>query len=621
MDIGKQDTTSLIRFFEISRDVFFIVNENLIVTYVNPQIKNYVSIKREEIIGRALRDLFSNYKEPLVDEKFYHALNVRVSQHWEMFSELTDRWMDVSVYPLDNGGLAVSARDITEKKQLAEALHKSEERYKAFIAACFDIVYLMSPDWGQMHFLKGKEVLADTQNSGSNWMGKYIHPDDRPYVSGVINDAILNKSIFDLEHQVFKEDGSLGWVHSRAIPIMNDDGDIVEWLGAASDITVRKECEIRLIEKEKEYLETLDASSIGSTVVNFEKKECHISETWKKRLGLENLSSKEIFAEPLKFFHPEDAARIAMYRENSVGRKESKLKSEYWVKTVDSGYIWVLGQTKVIYNKAGKAVKSFSTHIDITDRKQAEDALKESERKARELVRKLHKSNENKSNFISTLSHELRNPLAVIAMGLDFLEHVTPGAEKDIKTRGVIKRQTALLVRLVDDLLDISRISRNKIELKKGVVEVNRLVEETLGEFRDQFNDKGVILEGEYFSNPLYVHADSVRMKQVIGNLLSNSLKFTGKDEKVRLTVAKDIDANDVVIKAYDTGIGIAPELLPDLFEPFVQADNLLARSSGGLGLGLSIVKGIVDLHGGSIMARSEGLGKGAELTVRLPLL
>jgi len=176
------------------------------------------------------------------------------------------------------------------------------------------------------------------------------------------------------------------------------------------------------------------------------------------------------------------------------------------------------------------------------------------------------------------------------------------------------------LKRLADDLLDVTRAKTNKIKLIKENIEINEIVKKTLDEFRVQFNMKKVALKEKYHADSIYINADPARIKQIIGNLLSNSLKFTERNGTVEFSVSKDNNTNDVVIRVIDTGIGIVPGLLPNLFKPFVQADNSLARSTGGLGLGLPIVKEIVDLHGGSIVAGSEGLGKGSEFVIRLPI-
>lgn len=256
---------------------------------------------------------------------------------------------------------------------------------------------------------------------------------------------------------------------------------------------------------------------------------------------------------------------------------------------------------------------------DITDRKLAENALIESERKANELAEEFKKADELKNNFISTLGHEFRNPLATMSMGTSLLDQITPGSKTDMETRGIIKRQTAQLLRLVDDLLNTSKIMTNKLKLIKKDIEINEIVKELIGEHKALFSEKEIELKGEYCTGPVYIYADPMRIKQALGNLLSNALKFTEKEGTVKVTVSKDEKSDDIFIEVIDTGAGIEPELSAGLFEPFIQLDNSLTRNTGGLGLGLSIVKGIVDLHNGTIEAGSEGLGMGTRFILRFP--
>jgi PAS domain S-box-containing protein len=246
-------------------------------------------------------------------------------------------------------------------------------------------------------------------------------------------------------------------------------------------------------------------------------------------------------------------------------------------------------------------------------RAEAETALRESERSLRE-------SDQRKNEFLAVLSHELRNPLAPIRNSLHILEHVPPGGDQARRAQIIIDRQVDQLVRLVDDLLDLTRVSRNKIRLECQVLELNDLVRRTLEDYRSQFEKNEIGIEAGYAPEAIYVNADGARIAQVVGNLLQNAAKFTGRGGSTRVTVSMDPEERQAVLRVADTGVGMAPEVLARLFEPFVQADTTLDRSKGGLGLGLALVKGLVELHQGSVTAHSPGLGKGSEFVVRLPL-
>jgi PAS domain S-box-containing protein len=225
-----------------------------------------------------------------------------------------------------------------------------------------------------------------------------------------------------------------------------------------------------------------------------------------------------------------------------------------------------------------------------------------------------------KNDFIATLSHELRNPLAPIQNSTYILEHAAPGGDQARRAIAVIDRQAGQLSRLVDDLLDVTRISRNKIQLQRQMLELNDLARHTMEDQRSLFEKAEVRLELHPAERPVFVSADWNRLAQVLGNLLQNAAKFTGRGGSTQVSIHADAAASRAVVRVADTGVGIAPEMLSRLFEPFSQADATLERSKGGLGLGLALVKGLVELHGGDVMAHSPGLGKGAEFIVRLPL-
>jgi PAS domain S-box-containing protein len=229
----------------------------------------------------------------------------------------------------------------------------------------------------------------------------------------------------------------------------------------------------------------------------------------------------------------------------------------------------------------------------------------------------LLESDQRKAQFIAVLSHELRNPLAAIRSSLYLLERALPTDERSVRAREVIERQTRHLARLVDDLLDATRISQGKIELRRARLDARDVVQRACDDHRASFVERDVELRVET-SGPVWVDADETRLAQVVGNLLHNAAKFSREGGTVVASVRAT--GGGAEIRVRDDGIGIAPDLLPRVFEPFVQADAGLARTKGGLGLGLALVKGLVELHGGSVHVRSDGVDRGAEFVLRLPL-
>jgi two-component system CheB/CheR fusion protein len=252
----------------------------------------------------------------------------------------------------------------------------------------------------------------------------------------------------------------------------------------------------------------------------------------------------------------------------------------------------------------GRITGAVAVVQDITERRRMEAALLEADRR--------------KNEFLAMLSHELRNPLAPIVNSLYVLDHAAPDGEQAGRAKQVIGRQVTQLSNLVNDLLDVTRIARNKIRLQRERLELNELVYRAVEDNRSLFEAADVRLELSPAPSRVRIVADRTRIAQVVGNLLQNASKFTPKGGCTRVSVA--VDGFAAVLSVADDGVGMAPETMATMFLPFAQADRTLDRSKSGLGLGLALVKALVELHEGSVSAHSDGLGKGATFIVRLPL-
>ncbi len=277
---------------------------------------------------------------------------------------------------------------------------------------------------------------------------------------------------------------------------------------------------------------------------------------------------------------------------------------EQHVLDVQTGRRWVgLYRAVSFVSSEGRRLVTMTIR-DLTELNRAVEALREADRR--------------KDEYLAVLSHELRNPLAPIRSAVFLLERADPASEGARRARGVIARQVGHLARMVDDLLDVTRVARGSIELRRARMDLADLVRRAGEDHAPLLAEAGIALEVEAPDGPVPVDGDATRLAQVLGNLLQNSAKFTARGGRVTLSL--DTSGADALIRVRDTGVGIAPELLGHVFEPFVQEERTLARSRGGLGLGLPLVKGLVELHGGAVEARSEGAGAGAEITIRLPL-
>jgi len=264
-----------------------------------------------------------------------------------------------------------------------------------------------------------------------------------------------------------------------------------------------------------------------------------------------------------------------------------------------------LTRVNPLRDEQGHILYWFGTNTDISEIKRMEEALREADRR--------------KDEFLATLAHELRNPLAPIGNSLQILKMPRVDAATVQQTRAMMERQVQHLVRLVDDLLDVSRVMRGKIELRREPVELATVVARAVETAQSLIEVQGHRLEISVSNESLLLDADPVRLAQVVGNLLTNAAKYTEANGRIWLTAERV--GGEAVLKVRDSGIGIAPDMLPHVFELFVQVDHAATRSQGGLGIGLTLVKNLVEMHGGRVEAHSDGLGKGCEFVVRLPLL
>jgi PAS domain S-box-containing protein len=268
---------------------------------------------------------------------------------------------------------------------------------------------------------------------------------------------------------------------------------------------------------------------------------------------------------------------------------------------------------------------------DLTELREAQQALRQAnaELEARvaartaelnQLNRALAKADQRKDQFLAMLAHELRNPLGPIRNAVELLKQSGPPEPHLVRARGIIDRQVKHQARLLDDLLDVSRIAQGKIRIHRSRLNLAQLVREAAEDSRGIVEEAGLCLSLELPDDPVWVDGDAIRLAQVVSNLLQNAAKFSNPGGRVVLSLSTEPQAAMAVVKVRDTGIGIEPEMLPRLFESFSQADSSLDRSRGGLGLGLALVKGIVELHEGSVQAHSAGAGQGAEFSILLPM-
>jgi signal transduction histidine kinase/ActR/RegA family two-component response regulator len=312
------------------------------------------------------------------------------------------------------------------------------------------------------------------------------------------------------------------------------------------------------------------------------------------------------------FFFPEDQESVLRDFFPSVlerGHGEMEVRFRHF-KT--GAARWMAYKVLTLPDASGRPIAFATVSQDMTERKRMEDDL-------RKLAADLSEADRRKNQFLAMLSHELRNPLAPVSNAVGALRLGMRDPEAVQSASEMLERQVRQLARLVDDLLDMSRITRGRIELRKERVELARVIDQAVETVRAMFTSMNHELTLTVPEESLVLEADAARLIQVLGNLLSNAAKFTDRGGRISLTVENDGD--HAVVRVTDNGIGIANDDLPRLFEMFAQVETSLERSRDGLGIGLTLVKTLVEMHGGTVEARSDGPGRGSEFTIRLPVV
>lgn len=357
-----------------------------------------------------------------------------------------------------------------------------------------------------------------------------------------------------------------------------------------------------------------------------DREKVFLSPGFKKLFGYQDDEIPNEAAAWHRLLHPDDRPEaLRQIQEHIDQRAEQPYLQEVRYRHEDGRWIWVICRGKALPDVSGRFVRMVGVHTDITHLKelqqrleassQENEALARNERTARERVENALRM---RNEFLAKVTHELRTPISVIGGWVDVLRYGGAQMEPE-KIYEILERNTQQELKLIDELLEVSRLDRGKIEISGDTVVLNEVVEHALETIRFTAEQKQITIDVSLDRHEAAVRGDQQKLEQVVWNVLSNAVKFTPPGGRVSVTVERR--DGTVQVRVSDTGVGIKPEFLPRIFEPFEQQDGALTRAFGGLGLGLSIVKPLVDLHGGQITAHSEGEGKGATFTISLPLL
>jgi PAS domain S-box-containing protein len=588
--------------------------------YVNPAGLRMVGlVDLEEAKRTQVKEFFFPEDRSFVMDQFFPKV-LRVGRgetvlRFRHFRTGEALWMNYSVFLLEDasgrfGGLGTVSRNITEAKRAEEALRQSRE-----------------------DFVRAQEVAQvgwwrlDTQRNVLTWSGEthrifgfpkgrkltyesfldFVHPEDRDYVNARWMSALTGEP-YDIEHRIVV-DGRVKWVREKAYLEFDQTGRLLGGFGVTQDITDRKRADEALRESEARFTSFMRHLPGLAWIKNHVGQYIFANDAAEKAF---QIPLAELYGKTDEQVFPPDTASQFRANDRIALASNAGFTTTETLAHTDG----VLHHSLVSKFPIWDAVGSFSgiggVAIDITERVIAEGKLLEATERLRE-------ADKRKDEFLAMLAHELRNPLAPIRTGLQVLRRSGNQNQVAERIQDIMERQVEHLVRLVDDLLEASRIARGKIKLKIERVSLAAAVRHAVDISRDLIDANELELRVALPDDPLFVDGDPVRLAQIFSNLLNNAAKFTNPGGRVE--IAGQRIADEAVVSVTDTGVGISKDMLPRVFDLFSQSNCTLDRTHGGLGIGLALVRELVELHRGKVEASSEGEGKGSRFVVRLPLL
>lgn len=592
------------------------------VTYLNRAAESLTGWTEQDALGHPLAEVFRIINEDsreTVESPATRALRqgvvVGLANHTLLVArDGSERPIDDSAAPIRDerdvvSGCVLIFRDVSERRQWEkrEADRLLSARLLASIVESSDDAIISKSLDGiiQTWNAAAERLFGHTSEEAvGRHISLVIPPDRIAEEDRIIATLKAGTRIEHFETERIRKNGQRILVSLTVSPIRNDAGVVIGASKIVRDITER-----RLAESERQKLVTLVENStdfIG--ICDMNAVPIFVNGAGLQMIGLDSLEESRT-VRFTDFFFPEDEPRVnELFREVlDKGHGEMDVRFRHF-KTGQA--LWMAYKVLRLDDASGQPVAIATVSQDVTERRRMEDSL-------RGLAADLAEADRRKDEFLATLAHELRNPLAPLSNTLEILKRSSNQDASLRRPLDTMERQLEQLVRLVDDLLDLSRITHNRIELRKRPVELASVLRQAVLAARPLADAARHTIEVDVPSEPVYLHADPVRLTQVFGNLLNNSCKYTPPGGTIRLTAQRDDQS--VVVTVTDTGIGIPRDKLASIFDMFAQVDQTLEQSHGGLGIGLTLVKRLVEMHRGSVEAQSAGEGHGSTFVVRLP--
>lgn len=587
--------------------------------YLNAAAMALVGITAADLKTLTVFDFFPREEQerlqsdffPVVDRDGHGSIETRF-KHFNTGASIPMRYSVVRLEDADGRptGYATISQDLSEQlragnvlREMAEEKTASLARFRELADAMPQIVWSCDAT-GKVDYLNRRWYELTGKSPGDPDPSGIMYPDDADRVMAAFQRCIETGQPYEDEYRLsLPNESGPRWYLGRALPVRDETGAIVRWYATSTDIHDQKHAEELLADSRERLRAALDASVTGTFRWDIDTNALDWDDNLDRLFGLPPGATPRSLPDFIGLVHPDDRQRVvdACARCDATG---APFDEEFRVVWPDGTVRWLSDKGRVYAGPLGTRYMTGAC-VDVTDRRLKEEALRDADRQ--------------KDEFLGMLAHEIRNPLAPMMYSAAILERRIQDPELR-RPLDVIARQARRMSRIVDDLLDVSRVTQGKISLQRDHIGIADVIAQCAEASRPRLEARRQNFVVEPIDPTLTVNGDAVRLSQVIENLLINAAKYTPEGGTV--TVSTEPAPDDTVrISVRDTGIGISSEMIGRVFDLFAQADTSLDRAEGGLGIGLTLVERLVQMHGGRVEAQSDGIGLGSTFTVHLPLV
>ena len=583
-------------------DGFVVMDRQFRVVQINAEALRMDGRSANELLGRLHWDAWPGSESLPLGAYYKNAMESRVAVHFEQVytREGVTRCFEISAYPYADG-LAILYSDVSKRKASELRIRESDQRFQQLANTIPQLAWVADPS-GYIEWYNERwyDYTGTDFEEMQGWGWKSVHhPDTLDEATARWKHSIATGIPFEMTFPLRDKHGVYRPFLTLVYPFKDEADRVVQWFGTNTDLSAIEEAQHAVVRSEERLKAGLKAGRMAVWDWDLTSNTMTSSDNAHDLVGY-NMCEGHV---TWRGVHPDDVGRLRNAASKAIAERTEFHEAVRLVRPDNGERMWVEIRGDVVCDETGSPIKVHGITLDVSERAEAQERLTEASRR--------------KDEFLAMLAHELRNPLSPISSAAHLLTvpNVSPALIK--QSSQVIARQVGFMTNLIDDLLDVSRVTRGLVVIERDMLRVTDMLNGAIEQVRPLLDSRRQQLVVDMEPNLSMIRGDQTRLVQVLANLVNNSAKYTPHGGKIEITVRRV--AESILIRVADNGMGITPELLPYVFDLFAQGERTPDRSQGGLGLGLALVKSIVELHEGRVAAASAGQGKGATFDVFLP--